>query len=118
MSVPLIRLNCVSNLFARQMHFVREGDREEGHAHEFDHLTLLAAGSLRVIAEGRFKEFKAPYMIYIKKNVRHELIALEDHTLAYCIHALRNGPNVEDIIDPDSIPEGGNALDLGLANPV
>lgn len=110
MTFPTYSINCVANLFAKQMHFAKAGDIEQGHKHEFDHLTLLAAGSLRVTVEGKTTEFKAPHMIYIHAEKNHELVALEDGTVAYCIHALRDGNGVEDIIDPASIPEGVNPL--------
>ena len=116
MKSPEITLGCVANLFSRQMHFINVGDVEEGHTHPFDHLTLLAAGSLRVTVKGEVTDFKAPHMIYIKAEYNHELVALEDNTIAYCIHALRDGNGVDDIIDPLSIPLGVNPL--SLAKPV
>ena len=103
---PHVQLGCVANLFSRQMHFKNAGDLEHGHTHKFDHLTLLAAGSLRVTVKGNTTDFKAPHMIYIKAEHEHELVALEDNTVAYCIHALRDGNGVNDIIDPASIPTG------------
>jgi hypothetical protein len=36
----------------------------------------------------------------------HELVALEPNTVAYCIHALRLGNEVDDILDPSMVPEG------------
>lgn len=105
---PHVKLGCVANLFSRQMHFKRAGDLEHGHTHPFDHLTLLAAGSLRVTVNGHTTDFKAPHMIYIKAEHNHELVALEDNTVAYCIHALRKGNGVDDIIDPASVPAGVN----------
>jgi quercetin dioxygenase-like cupin family protein len=110
MSNPLIYLGCVANLFARQMHFKKAGDIENGHKHEFDHLTLLAKGSLRVYVEGQTTEFKAPHMIYIHKDKNHELTALEDDTVAYCIHALRDKNGTGDILDPTMIPNGIDPL--------
>jgi len=110
MSFPSFAISCVANLFAKQMHFAKIGDTEQGHKHEFDHLTLLASGSLRVTVEGKTSEFKAPHMIYIKAEKNHELVALEDGTVAYCIHALRDGDGVGDIIDPSSIPAGIDPL--------
>ena len=92
------------------MHFKKVGDLELGHTHPFDHLTLLASGSLKVIVDGAETVFKAPHMIYIRKDKVHELIALEDNTVAYCIHALRDGNGVDDILDPAMIPTGVNAL--------
>lgn len=112
MSFPTPSISCVANLFTKQMHFAKAGDVEQGHKHEFDHLTLLAAGSLRVRVEGKTTEFKAPHMIYIRAEHRHELTALEDNTVAYCIHALRDGNRVEDIIDPASIPAGVDPITL------
>jgi len=53
-------------------------------------------------------------MILIRQDKNHELIALEDNTVAFCIHALRTGDRVEDIIDPASIPNGMNALDPSM----
>jgi quercetin dioxygenase-like cupin family protein len=106
---PTVKLGCVANLFSRQMHFQKTGDVELGHTHPFDHLTLLAAGSLRVIVKDKATDFKAPHMIYIKAEDTHELVALEDNTVAYCIHALRNGDGVDDIIMPEMIPAGVDA---------
>jgi quercetin dioxygenase-like cupin family protein len=88
------------------MHFEHAGDIEQGHCHPFDHLTLLASGSLRVTVEGQVTEFKAPHMIYIHKDKQHELVALEDNTTAYCIHALRSKDGSGDILDPSMIPAG------------
>lgn len=116
MSTPEIKLGCVANLYSRMMHFKKRGDIEIGHTHQFDHLTLLASGSLQVTANGETSKFAAPHMLYIKKDVVHELVALEDNTVAFCIHALRDGNGVDDIIDPSMIPEGVSAL--SIAKPV
>jgi hypothetical protein len=59
-----------------------------------------------VTVEGNVSEFEAPQMIYIKKDKMHELVALEPNTVAYCIHALRIGEDVDDIVDPSMVPEG------------
>ncbi len=115
-NTPEIKLGCVANLFSRQMHFRKAGDFELGHTHAFDHLTLLASGSLRVTVNGAATVFKAPQMIYIKAEHHHELEALEDDTVAYCIHALRFGVGRDDIIDPDSVPNG--IIPAGMAKPV
>jgi quercetin dioxygenase-like cupin family protein len=109
---PAITIGCVANLFSKMMHFKNAGDVELGHTHPFDHLTLLASGSLKVIANKKETIFSAPNMIYINKDVMHELIALEDNTVAYCIHALRDGNGVGDILDPAMIPNGVNPLSM------
>jgi len=103
-----VNIGCVANLFSRQMHFEKAGDVEHGHTHSFDHLTLLANGKLKIVVDGKESTFVAPQMIYIKAEKMHELTALEDNTVAYCIHALRIGEDVDDIVDPSMIPEGVN----------
>lgn len=115
MSEPIVELGCVANLFSRMMYFKNAGDVEQGHTHAFDHLTLLAKGSLSVVVEGKTTEFTAPHMIYIKADKKHELTALTDETVAYCIHALRDAANPDVILDPSMIPEGVNAVTSGLA---
>lgn len=110
MNNPDIKIGCVANLFSRQMHFKNIGDIEEGHAHTFDHLTLLAHGALQVIIDGLPTIYHAPTMIYIKANINHKLISLAENTVAYCIHALRDRVT-EDILSPDMIPLGSNHND-------
>jgi quercetin dioxygenase-like cupin family protein len=104
MNNPAITIGCVSNLYSRMMVFNKTGDIENGHTHDHDHLTLLAHGSLQVTVNGAVTIFKAPHMIFIHKDKNHELLALEDNTVAFCIHAVRDGSRVEDIVDPSMIP--------------
>jgi quercetin dioxygenase-like cupin family protein len=115
MAYPETKMTCVSNLWLRQMHFEKAGDRNEGHVHNFDHITLLAKGSVTVDVEGNCTDFVAPHMIYITKGKRHHLIAKEDGTTAYCVHALRTGEREEDILDPSMIPAGVDPIQTGLA---
>jgi len=102
--IPSISL--VSNMWVKQMIFERAGDIHPGHSHSHDHQTLLARGSVEVIANGETTKFVAPTIIYIKAGVQHGMVALEDTTVIYCIHPLRDGERVEDIIDPESVPNG------------
>lgn len=107
---PAVTISCVSNVFVKQMHFQFAGDREEGHSHLFDHLTLLASGKVRVTALGKVSEFVAPQHIFIKAGVEHELEALEDNTVVHCIHGIREKGCI-DIIDPKSLPAYMPVLD-------
>lgn len=112
MGYPETRLTSYGNLWTRQMLFVKAGDKNEGHVHNYDHTTLLAHGSVRVHVNGAVTEYKAPYMICIKKGASHYIEALEDGTVAYCVHALRD-KDTEEIIDPEQFPAG---LDIWAAN--
>lgn len=119
MAAPKTTMACVSNLWVRMMHFEKTGDCNEGHEHNYDHITLLSKGSVEVDVEGQKTVFKAPHMIYIMAGKRHFLKALEDGTIASCLHALRTGEREEDILDPSMIPTGvSDAYRAGLAQPL
>lgn len=116
-NIPHVEIGCVANLFTRMMKFNNPGDCEEGHSHQFDHLTLLATGSIELTVDGQTSTFKAPHMIYIQKDKIHKLVALEPNTIAYCIHPLR-GLDSDDILDPAMIPKGINPIAAKIARPV
>ncbi len=105
MNRPEVKILAVSNVYCRLMRFAKKGDQELGHYHTYDHGTLLASGKLLVQKlddNGDInytKEFMAPSFIFIAKDSKHILTALEDNTLATCIHALRTID--ETIVDPD-----------------
>jgi quercetin dioxygenase-like cupin family protein len=111
MAQPKISLGLVANIWSRQMHFEKAGDVEQGHTHQFDHLSLLAAGSVDITIEGVTTSFTAPHMIYIRADKEHELVATADNTVVYCIHALRDKVT-GDILNPASIPK---TLDASIA---
>ena len=107
-------VQCVGQLLIRPMYFAKKGDKRSGHTHNFDHVTAIWTGGLRVIIKtpkGKLisdNEHYAPDMkgrdarpclINIKADLWHELIALRDYTCAGCLYFHR---------DPDSkevIPE-------------
>ena len=106
---PEIRISCLSNVYVRQMHYTKAGIVEVGHKHPYDHATLLATGTLQVqLYDSETEElldpveYKAPAMILIKKDFAHKLTCVEDNTIAYCIHALRD--ENETIVDPEMFP--------------
>jgi len=117
MAYPETKMSCVKNLWTRQMYFAKAGDANEGHVHNYDHITLLAYGSVRVHVEGKTTDFKAPHMIYVEAGKSHFIEALEDGTVAYCVHALRD-KDTQDILDPNQIPLGIDVQKLGIAAPL
>lgn len=112
MSKPKVAVSCVSSVYVRQMHFEKAGDIEVGHSHIFDHQTLVAKGSIKFVLEGKETIFKAPQIVFVAKEKIHELTALEDDTVCFCIHALRDGDDVCDIIPPDAIPNGAGEMEI------
>lgn len=100
-----IQQNMIDGVFVRQMYFTEAGTIMPGHKHAHNHITLLAAGKLRVTVNEKTTDFTAPHMIFIDKDHAHILEALEDRTLAYCIHAVRDKDTGE-IIEGLGVPEG------------
>ena len=107
---PEIKILAVSNVYCRLMNFTKAGDIEEGHYHPYDHGTLLSVGKILLemynddgVTIQSSKEFTAPSFMFVQKNKRHRLTALEDATVACCIHALRDID--ENIISPDCMVE-------------
>jgi dTDP-4-dehydrorhamnose 3,5-epimerase-like enzyme len=107
MTSPNSKISLVANTWVKQMSFAKAGDINNGHTHVFDHQTLLAKGKVKVTVNGKNSEFTAPTIIFIRAGFEHQIEALEDDTICYCIHAIRDGERVEDIIDPADIPDVG-----------
>lgn len=103
---PDSKISLVANVWIKQMLFNKAGDINEGHSHNFDHQTLLAYGAVEVDVDGKISRFDAPTIIFIKAGKKHQIKATKDGTVCYCIHPIRNGERIEDIIDPDDIPVG------------
>ena len=84
-------LGFFGNIWVRQNTLEKTGERFGGHKHEFDHVSLLTKGSVRVEVEGyEPKEFTAPTFIVIKKEHSHDFVALENDVNWYCVFALRD----------------------------
>lgn len=74
-------------VMVKQLVFPFIGAKALGHAHVYDHTSMLARGKLRVWEDGKLVgDFAAPTGLFIKAGVFHEFVALEDHTVLYCIH--------------------------------
>lgn len=105
MSEPITDLKLVDNVFVKLHQFVNVGDTHHGHAHVFDHITLLATGRVLMKHDNGEQEFTAPQLIVTPKNVTHQFIALEPNTVFCCIHAIRDGDGVDDVASPDINPD-------------
>lgn len=87
------------NIWVRLNILNAPGDVFPGHKHQFDHVSLLATGAVRVEVEGYPpKDFQAPCMLLIRKEHGHKFTALTENTTWYCIHAMRNMNG--EVLDP------------------
>jgi quercetin dioxygenase-like cupin family protein len=99
----------VGNVWVRQNWLIKAGDTAGGHAHYHDHVSLLVKGSVEIsVDDNAPKQFHAPTYIVIKKNHRHNIVALEDGTVFYCVFAMRDiDGNVVDIYQDANVPDYG-----------
>ena len=120
------KVSIVSNVWIREIQLEEKGESYGGHSHTFDHQHLLAVGSISVTQEGveEAQIFTAPQMIFIPRNKAHSFKALTDTTLGYCLHPIRDGHRIEDIVCPTMkvtlkdffAPERSNANITALIN--
>jgi quercetin dioxygenase-like cupin family protein len=74
-----------SGIYAREMTLAKDYYAET-HSHKYDHLSILASGSVEVEVEGISTYYTAPTCIEIKAEVKHKITALSD-VVWFCIHA-------------------------------
>ena len=65
------------------------------HKHLYDHLSILASGSILIDVNGEQSVLLAPQVLTIKAGAHHGIKALED-TIWYCVHA-------SDVADDDAV---------------
>jgi hypothetical protein len=101
------------NIMMRPMFFEYAGEVMEGHHHNFDHTTVVFAGSAlieRLSDDGvveRAVTVKADSKhnwVLIKAKSYHRITALEDNTRVHCIYSHRN-PQAEIVEEYDGWAE-------------
>lgn len=93
-------LTLYGNVFIRRF-VLRSGEQVPGHAHRFDHLSLLLRGRIAVKVGEKTTEYEAPHEVVMPKGVVHELTSLVDDTIWLCIFAIRGseGEAVENVYE-------------------
>lgn len=85
---PLGNLYLYGGIYLREMLTPDAGTLIPQHAHRYDHLSYLAAGSVRVWKDDELLgDFIAPAGIRIEANAKHRFLTLVDGTLILCVHA-------------------------------
>lgn len=82
------------NIYIRKNEDLPLGHVTPGHFHEFDHTTIVFLGAVRVKAtlpDGLIieRDFHAPNHFLVRKDVLHEITALEDGTTYWCVYSHR-----------------------------
>jgi quercetin dioxygenase-like cupin family protein len=70
----------------RRVEFPHAGDWLNAHAHYYDHVTFVVQGAVAV----RGRVIDAPGFLEVPADTEHEVTALRDHTVTYCVFAVRD----------------------------
>ena len=80
-------------VFIKQIMLAKAGYTVPGHAHTYDHTSMLASGKVRMWRNDQLVgDFEAPTGIKIEAHCRHQFTALTDNTILYCIHNTHGFP--------------------------
>ena len=91
-----IEIKLTDDLFVKTATVADAGTIIPTHAHRYDHITLLAYGSMRIVAgDEMLGDFTGPVGVLIKAGVKHTMTTLTDGVVFACIHALRGTDGVE-----------------------
>lgn len=84
---------CCDGVAIVQMVLPKTNDVIPQHVHGHDHHTLVARGRVRVWADGKhIGDYGEREAVLIRAGQKHLIAALEDNSVAYCIHnASREG---------------------------
>lgn len=82
-----VDIKIADDIFVKSILIPRANTFIPQHAHTYDHLSMLAVGTVEVWKNGKaFGVFTAPSGILIEANAKHTFKSLTDNVLLYCIH--------------------------------
>jgi quercetin dioxygenase-like cupin family protein len=82
-----IEFHFADEIFVKMIAIKKAGTMIPGHAHTYDHTSLLASGKFRLWVEEKLAgDYIAPTGILIKAGAKHMMLTLEDNTVFACIH--------------------------------
>ena len=93
---PIVNTYTADGVWTAHIVIPDTGTRSPQHAHAFEHLTLLAAGSVRVSrSDAEPVEYTAPAGILIPAGVKHLFETLTPGVVLACIHNTTRTGRVE-----------------------
>lgn len=82
-------LSITDDLFVKWYRIQKADSYVPQHAHEHDHVTVIASGSVDVWIDGIYSGRQiAPASFVIKAGALHTFQTLEDNVVLLCVHAL------------------------------
>lgn len=97
---------CVGGVYVKELFLEHIGDKVRSHKHAYDHLSLVAAGRVRVTVDGQVTDYPARSAVKVEAGKEHMIEALEPHSLWYCIHSVPEDLRGEDVLDAQVVRGG------------
>lgn len=97
------------NIFVKLMVLAKAGDRIFGHVHTYDHITLIATGTVIMKQGAKETLIEAPQLVITPAGLKHEFVCILP-ALVCCTHAIRDGADEHDVADVSITPKEGLAL--------
>lgn len=82
-----VDIKLADGIFAKSTTFPRAGMVAPQHAHEYAHLSIIAAGAVEVEKDGKsLGYYEAPSVIHIEAKSKHLFRILQFGTTVICVH--------------------------------
>ena len=115
---PEIQHHFGGGVYAKET-FIPAGKWLVQHTHKFDHLSVLAQGSIELIVDGQSSVVNAPACLTIAAGKHHGVKSLTD-VVWYCIHATEctDEDTIDEVIiadvDPQQVRKIAHCLSEGV----
>jgi quercetin dioxygenase-like cupin family protein len=94
---PAGQVHLYGGTYVKELLTPDEGTLIPQHAHHYDHLSYIAAGSVRVWRDDvLLGDFMAPTAVKIPARAKHRFLTLEPWTLVLCLHAVADAETVNE----------------------
>lgn len=90
-----VQIHIADGVFVKQLHFRHAGEAAEQHSHDYDHITMVAHGSVGLWTGPErtyMGVYTAPTGIPIRAGQVHAFKSMEENTVLYCIHNVEHHP--------------------------
>jgi hypothetical protein len=101
-NVPVVKVGMTKNVLVREILFRKAGDKEPKHNYAYDFNIITARGKIKITRGHESGTVTAPELTYVYAGVMDEIEAVEDDTLIFAIHILREEDGTYAM--PDDVP--------------
>jgi hypothetical protein len=110
MAKPKTESRYADNIYTRMSVFEKAGDETGSATYVYDRVILVTHGTVTVEYGDKTTTAHSPSIVITPSGVVQKITALEDDSIIFSIHAVRNGQNANDVVDPEITAEEARQL--------